>query len=110
MSCFGKFQPLPAIAGQIRDETGFGEALLQVVARFGLVFDDQYFHGGRIGVDERILPQLMPSVACITNMSSICQLGVRGVTSRWCPYCKEPNGATCASVVHSIFSQEGSST
>lgn len=68
MPLLGEFQPLPALACQIRDETGLGETLFQVITRLELVFDDQDFHGGLPGRDEHILPQLLPSVESITNL------------------------------------------
>jgi len=34
-----------AVGHQLGGKTGFGQALAQVMAGFGLVFDDQQFHG-----------------------------------------------------------------
>ena len=56
MPRLGEFQPVPAVARQIGDETGLGETLLQVIARLGLVFDDQDFHGHSVVLNTCILP------------------------------------------------------
>ena len=63
MPRLGEFQPVPSVARQVRDEAGLGESLLQVIARLGLVFDDQDFHVQETNLDGCILPQPTPAEA-----------------------------------------------
>jgi outer membrane protein TolC len=46
----GQMQAVGAVARQISNETGFGEPLLQVIAGFGFVFDNQQSHRITIAV------------------------------------------------------------